>query len=439
MLAGFYGDDFTGSTDALGQFRRWGLKSILLLETPDEQMLREHAAAYDVVGVAGVARSLPMAHIEQEIRPVLERFARIDCKLVQYKVCSTFDSSSSIGSFGPALKLGRELFGGPPFPIVPAQPDFGRYTLFGHHFANFAGTTYRLDRHPAMAAHPSTPIDEADLRLHLALQSNIKTAVFPITALRGAGRCAALKKLVAEQPAAIVFDALHNDDLLALARLMEESYPQERLFALGSGGLSYGFGRSWGEGGALPAIAEIEAIEKLLVVSGSASPQTAMQIEWALANGWSGVRIDPSTLFTTDSDRRATTVANLSEALSRAFRSGKRGAVLYSALGPQDVKMGSALAGLGTAQLLGEALGTIVRALLERFALRRAIIAGGDTSSYAARAMAARSVEIIKMLVPAGALCLVHSADATVDGLELVLKGGQVGDERFFELVRLGR
>lgn len=438
MLAGFYGDDFTGSTDALGQFSRWGLSSILLLETPDAATLRAHAAKYEVVGVAGIARSLASANIAAEIRPVLECFAALDCKLFQYKICSTFDSSPAIGSFGPPIELGRELFGGPPFAIVPAQPDFGRYTLFGNHFANFAGTTYRLDRHPTMSRHPSTPIDEADLRAHLAAQSEVATALFPLTALRSPQRRAAFDRLLAEEPAAIVFDVLDNDDLAALARLLQETFAGRRLYALGSGGLSYGFGATWSEGRTLPALPRIEAIEKLLVVSGSASPQTAAQIEWAMANGWAGVRIEPASVFTTDTQRRTAAIARLSEELSHAFRGAKRGAVLYSALGPQDVQTGFALDGLSPAQLLGEALGSIVRALVEAHGLRRAVIAGGDTSSYAARAMAARSLEIIKMLVPVGPLCLIHSADPKIEGLELVLKGGQVGDERFFEMVRAG-
>ena len=58
MVGGFYGDDFTGSTDALVQFARAGLRAVLLVDLPRHRELRELAARYDVVGVAGIARSL---------------------------------------------------------------------------------------------------------------------------------------------------------------------------------------------------------------------------------------------------------------------------------------------------------------------------------------------------------------------------------------------
>jgi uncharacterized protein YgbK (DUF1537 family) len=39
---------------------------------------------------------------------------------------------------------------------------------------------------------------------------------------------------------------------------------------------------------------------------------------------------------------------------------------------------------------------------------------------------------------PGAPLCRAHSDTPALDGLELVLKGGQVGSENFFEHVRLG-
>ena len=43
------------------------------------------------------------------------------------------------------------------------------------------------------------------------------------------------------------------------------------------------------------------------------------------------------------------------------------------------------------------------------------------------------------LLSPGAPLCKGHSGDPVVDGLELVLKGGQVGPENFFEMVRKGK
>jgi uncharacterized protein YgbK (DUF1537 family) len=40
---------------------------------------------------------------------------------------------------------------------------------------------------------------------------------------------------------------------------------------------------------------------------------------------------------------------------------------------------------------------------------------------------------------PGAPLCRSHADDSSLDGLEIVLKGGQVGTPDFFEIVRSGR
>jgi 3-oxoisoapionate kinase len=58
-------------------------------------------------------------------------------------------------------------------PLVVGAPQLKRYTAFGHLFAGYQGQTYRIDRHPVMSRHPVTPMDEADLRIHLARQTDL--------------------------------------------------------------------------------------------------------------------------------------------------------------------------------------------------------------------------------------------------------------------------
>ena len=52
MKLAFYGDDFTGSTDALEVLAFAGLNCALFLDVPDEQTLREFGP-FDAIGVAG--------------------------------------------------------------------------------------------------------------------------------------------------------------------------------------------------------------------------------------------------------------------------------------------------------------------------------------------------------------------------------------------------
>ena len=97
--------------------------------------------------------------------------APLGTPVVHYKVCSTFDSAPHIGSIGRAVDVAAGLFDGW-IPMVVADPGMGRFQSFGHLFALAQGKGYRLDRHPTMSKHPVTPMDESDLGLHLAKQTD---------------------------------------------------------------------------------------------------------------------------------------------------------------------------------------------------------------------------------------------------------------------------
>src|SRR3546814_8091875 len=78
------------------------------------------------------------------------------------------------------MEIGARQFGGV-VPIVVGAPHLGRYVVFGNLFAVAGGDeVFRIDRHPTMARHPVTPMHEADLRRHLAAQTDMPIALVPI-------------------------------------------------------------------------------------------------------------------------------------------------------------------------------------------------------------------------------------------------------------------
>jgi uncharacterized protein YgbK (DUF1537 family) len=83
-------------------------------------------------------------------------------------------------------------------------------------------------------------------------------------------------------------------------------------------------------------------------------------------------------------------------------------------------------------------MGRIARELLTRTQLRRLVIAGGDTSSYAAQELGLYALEMKAELTPGAPLCRAHSDDPRLDGLEIALKGGQMGKVDYFGLARGG-
>ena len=170
----FYGDDFTGSTDAMESLARGGLRTVLFTTPPDP---RRSSATTPALRAFGVAGTTP---VDAAGRDGARRSGRSSRRssgsaraIVHYKVCSTFDSSPTVGSIGRAIDIGRGVFASPFVPLVVGAPALGRYCVFGNLFARAAGDRepFRLDRHPSMSRHPVTPMDEADLRLHLAKQT----------------------------------------------------------------------------------------------------------------------------------------------------------------------------------------------------------------------------------------------------------------------------
>jgi len=70
--------------------------------------------------------------------------------------------------------------------------------------------------------------------------------------------------------------------------------------------------------------------------------------------------------------------------------------------------------------------------------LDRIVIAGGDSSGEVAIALDIDALTVIAGLSPGAPLCRAWSTNADRDGLEIVLKGGQMGRDDFFGLARGG-
>src|SRR5580700_6140681 len=115
----YYGDDFTGSTDALEALAANGVQCVLFLDPPSEEMLAGFPAC-QAIGVAGESRSRDPEWMSAHLPRVFERLRRLGAATCQYKVCSTFDSSPATGSIGRALEIGRQVFGGRFVPVVVA-------------------------------------------------------------------------------------------------------------------------------------------------------------------------------------------------------------------------------------------------------------------------------------------------------------------------------
>ncbi|MCL8384589.1 3-oxo-isoapionate kinase OiaK [Xanthobacter aminoxidans] len=442
LLLAYYGDDFTGSTDALEAITAAGVPSVLFLRPPTEEMRARfpHARA---IGLAGSSRGRSPEWMDKELPPLFARLAALGAPVLHYKVCSTFDSAPHVGSIGRAIDLGVRQMGGGWSPMVVGVPRLGRYQMFGNLFVTWNGTTYRLDRHPTMSRHPVTPMDEADLGRHLARQTDRRMALIDLAEIRAGKAQARCDALRGDDTPVVLIDVMDEATLVEAGRLIWENRG-DGLFSASSSGLQYALAAYWRSLGLLPetpGLPKAAAVEKIAVVSGSCSPVTAAQLAHARTAGFHTERLDLSHALS-DVHREAEVaraVATAMDALSRGLSP-----VVYSAEGPDDAAVAgfdatAAAAGLSradAARRVGTVLAEIMRRIVESGAVRRVMVAGGDSSGEVMEALNIFALDIVAGLAPGAPLCRAWSDDPLYDGLELVLKGGQMGPTDFFPQVR---
>lgn len=428
LLLTYYGDDFTGSTDVMEVMTWAGLPTVLFVEPPSDEQL---ARFPDVraVGVAGESRSRPPEWMDAHLPAIFKRLRALAAPLCQYKVCFTFDSSPDVGSIGRALEIGLGVFGARWAPIVVGAPKLSRYQAFGNLFATVSRETYRLDRHPTMSRHPMTPMDEADLREHLARQTKLRVGLVDLLALRDGRAPGRLAEEVTAGAQAVLCDVIDQASLEAVGELVWENRHEGR-FTVSSSGLQYALTAYWraiGQIGEPTVPSGAGNVDRLVVISGSCSPETEASIRWALDNGYVGVRLDA----------REVAEGRGEDALSTALKATGEGrsVVVYTALGPDDEGFVSADANFQSR--LGARLARLARDILFQSGVRRAIVCGGDTSSRVGRTLDAYALTAICPMAPGSPLCRLWS-EGPLNGLEMVLKGGQRGGPGFFEEVRRG-
>lgn len=448
-LVAFYGDDFTGSSASMEALAFAGLETVLFLGPPTPERLAAFAG-YRGIGIAGVARARDPQWMDEHLPPVFALLASLGAPVIHYKVCSTFDSAPHIGSIGRAIDIAARTFGGW-VPVVVGEPGMGRFQAFGHLFAhaqeNGRAKGYRLDRHPTMSRHPVTPMDEADLALHLARQTERKIGLVDFVAMKKGEADARLAAELAGGAQVVLLDVLDAETLAEAGRLVWQKGAAP-VFTVGSQGLETALVTHWRGAGLLPEARQPAALmpaARIAVVSGSVSPVTAAQIAFATNKGFAPIRLDAARAV--DPAAFEAAVQEAAAAALSALSQG-RDPLVFTATGPQDPAVAAlreavATAGAATEMVndrIGTGLGRVLDTVVREARLARAVISGGDTSGQAAAELGIDALTAIAPLAPGSPLCRAH-ADAGGhgrDGLEIALKGGQVGTEDFFVRARDG-
>lgn len=436
LLLSYYGDDLTGSTDVMEALELGGVPTVLFMRRPDQPLL-ERFSHCRAMGLAGTSRSETPQWMDENLAPAFEWLRGLGAAVCHYKICSTFDSSPTIGSIGRAIEIGRGVFGQKAVPVIVGAPQLKRYTAFGNLFAAFRGDYFRIDRHPVMSRHPVTPMNEADLLLHLSHQTGLASGLVDLAALQADDLPQRVDQAL-QNRAIVLFDVESRQTQKRVGEQVWRMCEKEHGFVVGSSGVEYALLAEWADKGIATGHASFTSpgpVDRLAVVSGSVSPTTEKQIRFALAHGFDGIQTDAMQLVS----------EGAGEAIERAVASGLsslaagRSVILYTALGPQADRSAEIDHIEGARNRLGRALGTILRRLVATEQLKRAVIAGGDTSSHALGQLSIDALTVRMPLPqsPGSPLCLAHGG-GEIDGLEIALKGGQVGTDAYFETIRLG-
>ena len=457
IVLAFYGDDFTGSTDALEFLSRAGAKTILFLDNPTQELL-DQFQDLDAVGVAGMTRAMLPQEMNRVLQEAFQSLKSLRPWHVHYKVCSTFDSSPEIGNIGTAIQVGTTVFKNKFTPVLVAAPNLGRYSAFGNLFARMGigsqGAIYRLDRHPSMSKHPITPADEGDLRIHLSKQIQEPMGLIDVVDL-GKSREEIKIKLgdeVASGNTIIFFDAMYENQMQIIGEVLDGCVVQDRpLFSVGSSGIEKALGDFWTQKGRLKPRNTWEVLSEskpMLVLSGSVSPVTASQIDWALANGFEEVSIEVAALE--DENEASRFSIRYKEQIVDNLKKGKS-VIVHTSKGPDDVRVEAtkkffeqkgwdeSMIRSQTARRFGAILGQSARGALQQIPVKRLVIAGGDTSSYVARELGIIAVEMIAPVFMGAPMCRAFAPGSPVDQIEVNLKGGQVGDATYFGALQKGQ
>lgn len=445
-LVAWYGDDFTGSSAVMETLTFAGLPSVLFFDAPTTAQLAKFPGVRGI-GIASTARSKSPQWMEQNLSAAFNVLSDLSAGIVHYKVCTTMDSSPEVGSIGKAIEIGANVLGSNCVPIHISAPQMRRYQCFGNLFAGMGDRIYRIDQHPVMSQHPVTPISVADVAKHLGLQTdNITFNCIDLEQLQK-------PEITLEEFAVpgnktisgITLDCVDESSESAVGALLWNSRKQHR-FVVGSQGVEFALIRYFQNQGLLASTPTTEGIgraDRTVIVSGSVSPVTAQQIDWAKNNGFDCIQLD-ATAVCGDQQGLDTEINRVFVAALKAIDVGKD-PLIYSAEGPEDLSVARFRKALECAdmdeasanQRVGEAMGDVLVKVIDKTGIRRAVISGGDTSGYATQKLDLFALTALSPTIPGAAIFRSH-AENRFDGLELALKGGQMGSTDYFGWIREG-
>lgn len=397
----FIGDDFTGASDCLATYARFGWRTSLMVEPSSNAM---ESSTYDAPGIPTDLRSLGPDAAGQAIERLWPAIDDLDPEIIHYKVCSTFDSSPETGSIGANVSEIAARFVPDVVAVIGGQPSLRRYCAFGNLFAAAQdGKIHRIDRHPVMREHPVTPMTEGNLITHLTAQglNGLQEAYLPELS-----DTVALAAKLRNGP--VFCDAASNEDLAHIGRALKAVGGRQLL--VGSSSVAEILAGA-SPRKSVPAEVPRPACDGVFVFAGSRSSSTSAQIE--ATTGYRIVELGPDAL------RSGSGLAETAGLLEAGH------AVLAHLVPDADYGVDpSALADLSV---------DFVSTLLGRIDIGYLGLAGGDTSSRICGNLGFSALDFWRQIGSGVCVCTSRHPSPRRRDMRVMLKGGQVGEINIFD------
>jgi uncharacterized protein YgbK (DUF1537 family) len=426
LLLGAIADDYTGGSDLAGMLAGEGVRTVQLFGIPSERLLGKIAEKYTAAVVCLKSRSIdPEPAVELSLC-ALGALQGLGARQIQFKYCSTFDSTAR-GNIGPVAEALLDAMGERLTIAVPALPVNGRTQYLGCLFVNGV----LLSRSP-MRTHPLNPMTEPDLLRHLQPQLRGKAGLVTLAEVRKGptGIRAALARLEQGGVRVALADAIEDSDLDLIAQAVAD----EKLITGGSG-IGQKLPRVWESRGLWTRQAGEPRESRgqargVLVIAGSCSDATLAQLDCWRAAGLSAESLDVERLIGGGEEE----IGRIAAWARERLHSHGRALVFSSARAETRARILDRLSAAGhtagdVRMSIEAALAAIARSLATEHGLRGIVVAGGETSGAVLDALGVQAVEILDTLDP-GVPALQTLGEQP---LGLALKSGNFGSEDFFE------
>ena len=397
-------DDYTGASDLAGMLHWAGVPAVQVFGVPEDP-LEEAGLAGGAVIVALKTRSAPREEAVELSLRALRQLRKLDPRQVQFKYCSTFDSTPR-GNIGPVTEALLEAMGVGCTVAVPALPVNGRTQYLGHLFVDG-----RLLSESPLRDHPLNPMTDSNLVRWLAAQTSARVGLVPLPVVL-AGSAAiqhSLRELESQGVRIALVDAVTDADLDAIAAAVA-GMP----LITGGSGITLALARLWRRQGgpsSPPAAPRLPRGRGTLILAGSCSAATLEQLDRWEAAGHAILRVsEPAQVSSAAGYARAeiarTGIATIASSAAPSRRND----------GPQAARAFETAFGELAAEVVREGLADNI------------IVAGGETSGAVVDALAVKAARVVGLVAPGVPSLL--SLDGR--GLWLVLKSGNFGGPDFF-------